>query len=55
MSRLLVVLNDDDEFRINDASTHEGHLRQNGVLTWFCNEMVIMMSYMHTGGIKKQS
>ena len=22
--------NDDDEFRFNDASTHEGHLRQNG-------------------------
>ena len=21
---------DDDEFRFNDASTHEGHLRQNG-------------------------
>ena len=29
---------DDDEFRFNDASTHEGHLRQNGELTWFCNE-----------------
>ena len=26
---------DDDEFRFNDTSTHEGHLRQNGVLTWF--------------------
>ena len=25
---------DDDEFRFNDASTHEGHLRQNGELTW---------------------
>ena len=32
---------DDDEFRFNDASTHEGHLRQNGELTWFCNETVI--------------
>ena len=38
---------DDDAFRFNDASTHEGHLRQNGELTWFCNETVIMMSYMH--------
>ena len=36
-----------DEFRCKDASTHEGHLRQNGELTWFCNETVIMMSYMH--------
>ena len=35
---------DDDEFRFNDASTHEGHLRQNGELTWFCNETIIMMS-----------
>ena len=24
---------DDDEFRFNDASIHEGHLRQNGILT----------------------
>ena len=23
---------DDDEFRFNDASTHLGHLRQNGTL-----------------------
>ena len=38
---------DDDEFRFNDASTHEGHLRQNGELTWFCNETIIMMSYLH--------
>ena len=26
------------EFRFNDASTHEGHLRQNGELTWFCSD-----------------
>ena len=38
---------DDDQFRFNDRSTHEVHLRQNGELTWFCNETVIMMSYMH--------
>ena len=37
----------DDDFRFNDASTHEGYLRQNGELTWFRNETVIMMSYMH--------
>ena len=36
-------VNDDDEFRFNDASTHEGHLRQNGELTWFCNETIIMI------------
>ena len=35
----------DDEFRFNDASTHEGHLRQNGELTWFCIETIIMISY----------
>ena len=35
----------DDEFRFNDASTHEGHLRQNGELTWFCNETIIMISH----------
>ena len=38
-------MKDDDEFRFNDASTHEGHLRQNGELTWFCNETVIMISH----------
>ena len=25
---------DDEEFRFNDVSNHEGHLRQNGVLKW---------------------
>ena len=35
---------DDDEFRFNDASNHEGHLRQNGELTWFCSETIIMIS-----------
>ena len=34
---------DDDEFRFNGMSTHEGHLRQNGVLTWFCNETAILI------------
>ena len=34
-----------DEFRFNDRSTHEGHLRQSGILTWFCNETVIMVSH----------
>ena len=37
---------DDDEFRFNDASTHESHLRQNGKLTWFCNETAIKVSYI---------
>ena len=36
---------DDDEFRFNEASTHEGHLHQNSISTWFCNEMAIMVSY----------
>ena len=35
---------DDDEFRFNNASTHEGHLRQNGILTLFCNDTAIMIS-----------
>ena len=29
------ILLDDDEFRVNNASIHEGHLCQNGILTWF--------------------
>ena len=37
---------DDDESRFNDTSTHEGHLHQNGVLTWFCNEMAILISHI---------
>ena len=37
---------DDDEFRFNDASTHEGHLRQNGKLIWFCNETAIKISHI---------
>ena len=32
---LILTLDDDDEFRLNDVTTHEGHLCQNGVLTWF--------------------
>ena len=36
----------DDELGFNDASTHESHLRQNGVLTWFCNETAIIMSHI---------
>ena len=44
-SRYSLTLDDDDEFRFNDASTHEGHLRQNGELTWFCSETIIMISH----------
>ena len=40
-----IYRNDDDEFRFNDASTHEGHLLQNGELTWFCNETIIMITH----------
>ena len=45
MSTLVGHFDDDDEFRFNDASTHEGHLRQNGELTWFCSETIIMVSH----------
>ena len=34
------------EFRFKDMSTHKSHLHQNGILTWFCNEMAIIMSIM---------
>ena len=37
---------DDDEFRFNDASTHEGHLRQNGVLTRVFNETSMIRSHI---------
>ena len=30
LPQLDIVIDDDDEFRFNDTSTHEGHLRQNG-------------------------
>ena len=36
----------DDEFRFNDTSTYEGHLRQIGILTWFGTETAIIMSYI---------
>ena len=41
----LPLIQDDDEFRFNDASTHEGHLLQNVELTWFCNETIILTSH----------
>ena len=35
------MTDDADEFRFNNMSTHEGHLHQNGVLTWFvCVEVL---------------
>ena len=34
-------IDNDDEFRFNDASTHEGNLCQNGILIWFSIEMAI--------------
>ena len=33
--------NDADEFRFNDKSTHEDHLSQNGILTFFRLKMAI--------------
>ena len=33
-----VDFDDDDEFRFNDTSTHEGHLHQNDISTWFVME-----------------
>ena len=47
-------LTNDDEFRFNDASTHEGHLRQNGELTWFCNETIIMISHKCKKNVKQE-
>ena len=48
----------DDEFRFNDASTHEGHLRLNGELIWFCNVSAIMISHIciqcKTNEVKKK-
>ena len=43
---VITILWKDNEFSFNDASTHKGHLRQNGVLTRFCNETVIMISHI---------
>ena len=51
MYYFIVSGDDDDEFRFNDASTHEGHLRQNGELTWFCSETIIMISHNVSGEI----
>ena len=41
----LIFEYNDNEFRFNDTSTHENHLRQNGILTWFCNEMASMTMF----------
>ena len=30
-----------DEFGFNDPSTHEGHLHQKGILTWFSIERAV--------------
>ena len=30
-----------DEFGFNDPSTHEGHLHQKGILTWFSTERAV--------------
>ena len=41
--QLYLVLDDDDEFGFKDASTHVGHLHQNGTLTWFSIESTVMV------------
>ena len=33
-----------DEFRFDDVSSQEGHLRKNGILNWSDIEMAIMIS-----------
>ena len=37
---------DDDDFSFNDASIHEGHLCQNGILTLFGIERAKKVSHM---------
>ena len=36
-------IHDDGEFRFHHASTHEGYLRQNGIIIWFGIEIIIIM------------
>ena len=45
---------DDEQFRFNDVSTHEGHLLQNGTLSYFCNEMAIMMTLCYNEQCHKE-
>ena len=40
-----IVDDDDDELGFNDASTHEGHLCQNGIFTCFSIERAVMVSH----------
>ena len=47
----MLTINNDDEFRFNDASTHEDHLRQNGIVTWFGIEKAIMVSQIYMKNI----
>ena len=42
----LTLPDDDNEFRFNDASTHEGNLRQNGRSTWFRIETAIIKRHI---------
>ena len=44
-----LLKDDDDEFKFNDASTHEGHLRQNGELPWFCSETMLLKEQSDLG------
>ena len=38
--------NEEEEFRFNDAFIHQGHLRQNSILTWFGIEMAKRISHI---------
>ena len=42
---LIQTVDDDDELGFNDVSTHEGHLRQNGIFTCFSIERAVMVSH----------
>ena len=46
---------DDNEFRFNDASNHESHLRQNGILTWFGIETAIMICLIYAWKYKTRT
>ena len=41
-----MIYKNDDVFGFNDASTHEGHLHQNGILTLFSIGRAVMVSYL---------
>ena len=46
MAQLDALPTDDDEFGFNGASTHEGHLHQNGIISCFSIERAVMVSHI---------